>query len=222
MTLTKREKVLISTLLIVLILSAFLYFLIFPMIDKIKSNSVERTQQRIILNNLQQANETGELTELEKQVQDEITRIEAILPTQVRFPEVYLEVLGVAKDTGIKQESFIMQDFIVENIPATNETSENQNTQEKLMTIPINHRFIGSYKQIKEYIDRIQRCGRKIDIMEYELTDNNGEDKISADFILHSYALVKDGQNLSGFVDYDFIQGSYGRRDPFVSEAEVN
>ena len=48
---------------------------------------------------------------------------------------------------------------------------------------------------------------------------NNSEDDISANFLLQSYGLYRDGQNISEFVDYDFVKGSYGKDNPFSSGA---
>ena len=69
-------------------------------------------------------------------------------------------------------------------------------------------------------MEEIQNCERKIDIIQYQLSadgygSDNKKDQLSANFLLHSYALVKDAQNYSEFVDYDFIKESYGRNNPF-------
>src|SRR5690554_550450 len=93
MTLTNREKILLIILIFVIVTGSFLYFLLLPMMDKIKENSKVLEHDRIVLSNLEQANKTGVLTDKEKNIQNEIKRIEAILPTQVKIPEIFLEIL---------------------------------------------------------------------------------------------------------------------------------
>ena len=61
MVLTKREKAMISILAFVLVVGSFIYFLIFPMVDKIRTNSNILEEDRIILGNLEYANKTGTL-----------------------------------------------------------------------------------------------------------------------------------------------------------------
>ena len=51
MSLTNRERVLLTILGIVITVGAFLYFLVFPMIDRIKENSLILDQERAILEN---------------------------------------------------------------------------------------------------------------------------------------------------------------------------
>lgn len=197
------------------------------MVDKIKENTKVLEHDRIILTNLEQANETGALTDKEKNIQEEIKSIEKVLPTQVRIPEIFLEILYIADSTGVQQESFTMQNTIIEKgINTSNEQiieegnlEEDKNIQppsEQLLILPVNHIFKGTYEEIKNYIDEIQKCERKIDIVEYQITNNKEAEYLSATFLLHSYALVKDGQDYSKFVDYDFIKGNYGRNNPFI------
>ncbi len=218
MSLTNRERVLLTILGIVITVGAFLYFLVFPMIDRIKENSLILDQERAILENLHQANQTGKLTELEAHVQSEIERIEATLPTQIRIPELYIDILSIADDIGIQQESFTVQNTKVEK-DSPGESSQDHPQKEDLLIIPMSHKFKGTYRQIERYMEAIQENERKIDIIEYQLMVNNSEDDISANFLLQSYGLYRDGQNISEFVDYDFVKGSYGKDNPFSSGA---
>lgn len=230
MTLSKREKALLIILAVVIVIAAFLYFLILPLVDEIKENSRTLENDKITLQYLQQANEPEKLTDQQKDIRNEIMRIDKILPTQVKIPEVLLEILYIGDAIGIEQKSITMQNTIIEgetnteNQEDSDENSEEkvlednmkQNTQEKLLIVPINHNFRGTYSEIKSYIDEIQNCERKIDIIEYQISSNDEEGgQISANFLLHSYALVKDAQDYSEFVDYDFIKGKYGRSNPF-------
>ena len=227
MVLTNREKVLLTVLAFVLILGAFIYFLIFPMVDKIKTNSKILEEDRITLANLEHANETGSLTDKEKEIQEEIIAIEKVLPSQVRIPEIFLEILKIADDIGIDQDSFTMQSTIIEEVggPAPSQEGEGDDDtsivqskgSEKLLILPVNHIVKGTYKQLKDYILSIQNSKRKIDLVEYQLSGNNEDDIISATFLLQSYALVKDDQNYSEFVDYDFMTGAYGKDNPFAT-----
>jgi Tfp pilus assembly protein PilO len=200
------------------------------MVDKIQENSKVLEHDRIILNNLEQANETGALTDKEIKIQSEIKRIESILPTQVKIPEIFLEILYIAESTGIQQKSFTMQSTIIENgintstkqVVDEGNPEENKNIQqssEQLLILPINHIFKGTYGEIKNYIDEIQKCERKIDVVEYQISKDKEAESLSATFLLHSYALVRDGQNYSEFVDYDFIKGKYGRNNPYIQGA---
>ena len=220
----------ISILAFVLVVGSFIYFLIFPMVDKIRTNSNILEEDRIILGNLEYANKTGTLTSKEKEIQGEILEIEKILPTQVRIPEIFLEVLKTSNDIGIQQDSFTLQNTIIEEgvspRPPQGEEGSTANDQEiineKLLVLPVHHVVKGTYPQLKEYIFRIQNSDRRIDIVEYQFSSNNEDNIISANFLLHSYALVKDGQNYSEFVDYDFITGSYGKENPFVTSGNTN
>lgn len=217
MTLSNREKILLIILAFIIPVGAFLYFLIFPMTDNIKENALVLEREQMILENLKQANQSGGLTELDKKVQREMERIEKILPTQIRLPEIYRAILTIGEDSGIKQENITMQDIKREE-SLNSEATSPQQPKETLLIIPIHHSFKGSYEQIEEYMDQIQQSERKIDIIEYELLTNNNEDgDISANFLLHSYGLVKEGQNLSAFVDYDFLKDYYGRSNPFIA-----
>ena len=231
MTLSNREKVLLNILIFVILIGAFLYFLMLPLADKIKENSQILDQDRMILNHLEQANETGTLTNQQKDIQNEIIRIEKILPTQVRIPEVLLKILYIADGIGLQEESITMQNTIIESdINTTKQENSEENSKEeynntkelneKLLILPINHSFRGTYDEIKNYIDRIQNCERRIDIIEYQISNSDKEgNQLSASFLLHSYALVKDTQNYSEFVDYDFIKENYGRNNPFMQGA---
>lgn len=203
---------------------------------KIRNHSDVLEQDQITLDNLEQANKTGMLTDQQQNIQDKIVKIEQVLPTQVRIPEIFLKILYIADSIDLEQESITMQNTIieegegVENQPSDEdavdenefqeENMQQQASNEKLLVIPIQHNFRGSYAKIKKYMEEIQNCERKIDIIQYQLSaddygSDNKKDQLSANFLLHSYALVKDAQNYSEFVDYDFIKESYGRNNPF-------
>ena len=122
------------------------------MVDKIRTNSNILEEDRIILGNLEYANKTGTLTSKEKEIQGEILEIEKILPTQVRFLK-YLEVLKISNDIGIQQDSFTLQNTIIEEgvspRPPQGVEGSTANDQEiineKLLVLPVHHVVKGTY-----------------------------------------------------------------------------
>lgn len=226
MSLTKREKLLITILAFVVIIGGFSYFILFPKLNSLEEKSKILSREERILNNLQKTNKEGTITNMEEALQKEINEIEEVLPTQVRIPEIYLTLLEIVTQSGVKQESFTIENTLMEEEEReqgenSNKEKTNVKLQEKLLVLPINHEIRGTYEEIEKYINRIQASKRKIDIIEYQIFKNKdmGNNRISASFSLQSYALVKEGQNLSEFTNYDFLKDHYGREDPFYQKS---
>ncbi len=224
MALTNREKILILILGFVIVITLYLNFLIFPKLEKLQENFMSLKEKEILVGTLQQKNESTTLNKKEA-IQREIEKIESILPSQARIPEMYLDILSIADKTGIKQQSFIIQSPTFEEISLSNQVekveNESNESSEKLMKILMNHVFTGSYEQVKNYISEIQKSRRKIDIVKYELesiSSQGNQSQLLVTVTLQAYALAKEGENYSKFIDYDFIKNnSYGREDLFIS-----
>lgn len=228
MTLTNREKILILILGFVIVIALYLNFLIFPKLEKLQENFMSLKEKEILVGTLQQTNESTTLDEKETTIQGEIDKIESILPSQARIPEMYLDILSIVDKTGIKQQSFTIQSPNFEEISLSNQEerveSESNESSEQLMKIPMKHVFTGSYEQVKNYISEIQKSRRKIDIVEYQLeniSSQGNQSQLLVTVTLQAYALAKEGENYSKFIDYDFIKNnSYGREDLFISGVE--
>lgn len=228
MTLTHREKILILILGFVIVIALYLNFLIFPKLEKLQENFMSLKEKERLVDKLQQTNESTVLDEKETTIQREMDKIESILPSQARIPEMYLDILSVANKTGIKQKSFTIQSPNFEEISLSNQEekvkSKSNESFEQLMKIPMKHVFTGSYEQVKNYISEIQRSRRKIDIVGYQLKSTSSQRNQSQLFVtvtLQAYALAKKGEDYSKFIDYDFIKNNdYGREDPFISGIE--
>lgn len=224
MILTNREKFLILILGFVMISAVYLNFLFFPMLKKIHGNLNVLKEKSLILNILQQEDEGDLLHEQEIKMQEEMKNIESVLPTQARIPEIYLDILSIANKTGIQQKSFTIQSPKFEEISTSNNNEEKFSN--KLMKFSINHIFTGNYSQIKNYMDEIQKLDRKINIIEYQFKNldlQENENQLLANVTLESYALVKERENYSKFIDYDFIKDhNYGREDPFTLKGEYD
>ncbi|MCR1897981.1 hypothetical protein NSA47_03130 [Irregularibacter muris] len=221
MNLSKREKVLLCLLTFVVVIGSYINFLILPKLEAIKETKTTLKEKTIELNSLQQARKSDSLNKTEKQLQEEIDKVEEAIPSQIKIPRVYLDILSIVEKTGVQQESLNMQTASLEGETSQEGEEAKQNIQDKseqLLIIPIVHKIRGTYGEIEDYIDSIQKCGRKIDIIEYEII-NSKEDKnnhqLSASFMLKAYGLVKQGQNYSEFVDYKFLKDNYGRPNPF-------
>ena len=227
MSLSKREKFLLYLLIFIVIVGSYVNFLIFPRLDKIKEKKLILQQKRSELHGLQQAKKAGKLKEVENQIQDEINKIERAIPAQANIPGVYLDILSIAEKAGVEQESLNMQNATIaeENTRENEEAKEDVHKQsEQLLTLSIVHKIRGTYEEIENYIHLIQTCERKLDIIEYEIISSKNEKNnngLLASFTLKSYGLVKDGQNYSEFVEYNFSKGNYGRANPFQSNQVV-
>lgn len=228
MALTNREKILILILGFVIVITLYLNFLIFPELEKLQENFMSLKEKEILVGTLQQKNESTTLDKKEATIQGEIDKIESILPSQARIPEIYLDILSIADKTGIKQQSFIIQSPTFEEISLSNQVekveNESNESSEKLMKILMNHVFTGSYEQVKNYISEIQKSRRKIDIVKYQLesiSSQGNQSQLLVTVTLQAYALEKEEENYSKFIDYDFIKNnSYGREDLFISGVE--
>lgn len=224
MTLTSREKRLLLLLAIVIVLAVYLNFLIFPKLETIQQYSKELKDEKIILNTLQQTNVAGILPEKEEVLQQQMQGIESILPSDPKLPAVYRELVSIANQTGIQQQSLSIEspkfETISDELAKVEENSQQEiESKEQLMKIPINHQFLGTYEQVKDYIKKLQNSKRRIDITQYQLSGNsseNRENEISASFHLQVYALLEEGQNYSQYVEYDFMEEHYGRDNPFI------
>lgn len=224
MTLTRREKRLLLLLAVVIVLAAYLKLLIFPKLDNIQQYLQELRDEKATLKALQQADSAGILTDKEEALQQEVQEIESMLPSEPKLPAVYREIVSIANETGIQQQGLSIEGPRMEDASSKLEDVEENSQQEieskeQLMRISVDHQILGTYEQVKDYIERIQGSKRRIDIIEYQLAGNdseNTENKILASFKLQVYALKEEGQDYSQYVEYDFMEDYYGRDNPFI------
>ncbi|SHE28625.1 hypothetical protein [Alkalibacter saccharofermentans] len=212
MSLNKREKMLITLLLVVGIGVLYINYLIFPLYDQLMANRQTLSQRQAVLDELQQLSIGDNLANEETRVDELVSQMDEQIPNDTMLPLLYLDILKLVQDSGSVLEGV---DF---NVPS----KEDDPGYEGLFLNNIQFRInlMGDYGSLDRFIGSVYENTRKMDVV--WISYERSEDSLRSNVNLKAYAFLRDGENFTSYTDYEFIEGKpFGRPDPFTTGGQA-
>ena len=212
MSLSRREKILITLLLVVGVGVLYVNYLIFPLYDQLMANRQILSQKQAVLDELTELSKGSNLENEEARVDELVSQMDEKIPDDTMLPLLYLDVLEMVGESGAALESV---DF---NVPS----KENDPGYEGLFLNSIEFKVIlmGNYQNLDDFVGLVYENTRKMDVV--WISYEKSEDTIRATVNLKAYAFLRDGENFTGFTDYEFMEDQpFGKDNPFVSGGQT-
>jgi len=217
MKLSKRESRLVSIALLAAVV--FIYYLYFlsPKIDEYNKLKEEVEQNKQELGTLKAAeSELAKLMDSINSDKKEITRLEGIIPSSKKLPEIIVQMESLSHEAGLKLKKVSFE------TPSEGKDNKAKNkdvdTKEReYAEISVKLSLTGTYDQILNFLRSVEETERIYSVRsiilarEYEVAQSS----IDADIELSTFAVKHDGELLDDPGAYEFMNGTYGRENPF-------
>ncbi len=212
MSLNKREKMLITLLLVVGIGVLYINYLIFPLYDQLMANRETLSQRQAVLDELQQLSVGNNLANEEARVDELVSQMDEQIPNDTMLPLLYLDTLNIVQESGSALESM---EF---SIPSREEDPGYEGLY--LNSIPFSITLLGDYGSLDRFVGLVYENTRKIDVT--SITYERSEDSLRANVNLNAYAFLREGESYTSFTDYQFIEDRpFGRNNPFTTGGQA-
>ncbi|MBF7095751.1 hypothetical protein [Alkalibacter mobilis] len=211
MSMNRRERILVTLLVIVAVGALYINYLVLPKYDEYKANKDFLAQRQAVLEELQILAAGNNLENQEREVDEKSAQLDLVVPRGADLPLLYLDMLALVQNSAVALDSF---DF---GVPAKGDDAGFEGVA--MNEIGIQANMIGTYSDLDKFIGLVYENERKLSVeaITYEATD----DGIRAAVKLKSYAFLEDGESYSEAEEYDFLQGkTFGRNDPFTLGAQ--
>jgi Tfp pilus assembly protein PilO len=144
MSLSRREKILITLLLVVGVGVLYVNYLIFPLYDQLMANRQILSQKQAVLDELTELSKGSNLENEEARVDELVSQMDEKIPDDTMLPLLYLDVLEMVGESGAALESV---DF---NVPS----KENDPGYEGLFLNSIEFKVIlmGNYQNLDDFV----------------------------------------------------------------------
>lgn len=203
-SLSKREKILITILLCIVVFGFYIFNLFLPKYKQYHNNREILVESKELLNEMKEISENHSLKAYKKDLNSKLTVMEESLPPSIDIPLLYLNLMEMRDLSNVVYSKVEFQ------VP---EKLANQLYQEDLYltktTITIH--LTGSYKAIEKYLESVYSNKRKLTVssIHYETS----KDKLEVNLTMNAFSLVKDGS--SHKAEYNFTgEKSYGKENP--------
>ena len=212
MSLNKREKMLITLLLVVGIGVLYINYLIFPLYDQLMANRETLSQRQAVLDELQQLSVGNNLANEEARVDELVSQMDEQIPNDTMLPLLYLDTLNIVQESGSALESM---EF---SIPSREEDPGYEGLY--LNSIPFSITLLGDYGSLDRFVGLVYENTRKIDVT--SITYERSEDSLRANVNFNAYAFLREGESYTIFTDYQFIEDRpFGRNNPFTTGGQA-
>ncbi|MCM8711513.1 type 4a pilus biogenesis protein PilO [Clostridium sp. SYSU_GA19001] len=204
--LSKREKIMLITASVLLVLYGYFRLLLLPVITEIQvttKNINKYTEELNSQNSIKliSQNNKNQLEELKSKIQETLKA----LPESERNPEIAYKVKVLGDKSGVDI------DFLsFESAQIAKQDEKNSLNELGIIQVPLTVQVIGEYKNILNFINSIENDNR---IAEVDRVEISGEDSKLKASISFSY-LYMEAENKKD-VQYDFNKGNYGKEDLF-------
>ncbi|MFZ7120637.1 MAG: type 4a pilus biogenesis protein PilO [Eubacteriaceae bacterium] len=191
MKLSKREKILISVLIILTVSVLYIFYLLLPKYEDYKENTAELNSQKQIVQELILLRDSNKLEEEKNEILKELNDINNSIPSDVKLPILYMDLLGIKNKSKVDYEviQFGNPQKVIDKIYENNTY---------LGKVDIDIVLSGSYENIDKYMALIYSNEREINIesLKYYTT----EDEMQLDITISAFAFLIEGE------EYDFSE----------------
>ncbi|NTW72390.1 MAG: hypothetical protein HGA49_09130 [Eubacteriaceae bacterium] len=206
MTLSKREKILVTLLVVVGVFGLYINYLILPIYNQFKADREILNARQTELAELEDLNSGNKLKVAEAKVEELVSQMDAKMPSDARLASLYLDILGLVNQSGATLEQI---DF---NLPV--KESETAFKDSYLNGIEVKAIVNGSYENFDKFVELSYENTRKLNV-DWMLIESN-TDSMTATIDLKAYAFLKDGQDLTAYDEYDFVENkTFGKVNPY-------
>ncbi|MPW25130.1 hypothetical protein GC105_04920 [Alkalibaculum sp. M08DMB] len=196
MKLSRREKLLLYALAIIVVLGLYIFYLFIPKYEEYIANSQELKENKNILIELKHLKDAGELVNQEQEVNYKKGQLDQKIPLDMKLPLVYLELLSIRDEANTKYTS--MEFMLPERV------SDQYEDGTYLEKVSVNIALEGNYQQIKNYLELLYSNQRKLVVD--EISYRYANEKIEVNLVANVFALVKEGKE--PFREYNFVDSN--------------
>ncbi len=208
-SLSKREKLLVSVLAVAVLVYLYLNYLLFPSYERVSELRSELQQKKHIAVNKEAA--VKKLAALDSLLEDEQLKLAALekqIPYNVKLPELIVSIDEKIKEMGMDIKSISIGDV--------------DRTNKEYGIIPVNVTLEGKYDSVMEFIKYLEENERKYVVDSFELAPFKRAEPMPFTISMRTFVL-KDSENSikQEPVDYPFFRHNNGKSYPFVENKEA-
>ncbi|NLT93961.1 MAG: type 4a pilus biogenesis protein PilO [Clostridia bacterium] len=211
MKLTEREKRLVFIAVFFIAVFVYYFYYLSPFLDEymvLKETEMKKQEKLDHLNQTQQEQEV--LKRKIEEYKGEIARLENILPSSMRLPEIIVSLEEMAKTSGVQLEEMFFSSF-------GKEIGEEKDQSREYLEIPIQLTVSGTYENELKFLKLLEDSPRiyKVNNISVVQAFQNSVENIRLNIGLSTFAILHNNQLFKDFENYDFMTGQYGRTNPF-------
>lgn len=211
-SLSKREKILLAILGIIVFGYVYYNFVITPQLDTLKVSTENLVSNMAVLDGLKDSEKKidsvkKEVEDLNKKMQESVKSI----PDASRVPEIIVNIKDMVQSSGCTggKLTFGIPDSSSQTQNAQNGDAKNVNAG--IHIIPITYQVNGSYENILSFLKQIESSDRKMTIDKINISKDPEKGNLSATINVNCFYMGKDGQK----IDYPFVNTTPGKQDIF-------
>jgi Tfp pilus assembly protein PilO len=228
--LSKREKTLLIALCIAVLGYFYYTYIAVPQLSKLNSAKTTLSNNKLKLNSLKETEKS--IDQIKKQVEDldqKVQQISVSVPDSSRIPEIILFLKDIGETQGTIGGKIGFGDEINKinsNVNQPNQPNQpNQSSQQNskspnaqssfgnIITIPIDYDYQSDYSNMMAVLNKIENSNRKMFIDKISIIKDNETGKLSINLNMNCYFFQNN--NISGPINYPFLNGSYGKQNIF-------
>jgi Tfp pilus assembly protein PilO len=208
-SLSNREKLLVSVLAVAVMIYLYLNYLLFPSYERVNELKSELQQKKLIAVNKDAAEK--KLSALDNLLEDEQLQFEALekkMPYNVRLPELVVNIDKKVKDLGMEIKSISIGDVDQAN--------------KDYGIIPVNVTLEGKYDSVLEFIKYIEDNERKYVVDNFVLSPVKRAEPMPFSISMRTFVLKDSEKTIRPEPeDYPFFKHENGKSYPFLENKEV-
>lgn len=211
--LSKREKILIFVLLLLVLGYAYYNFILMPQLNSIRSIDVSIENNKKMLSALEGQQENIDRNKNEmKDLEYYENKYKQNIPESAGIPEIIVYIDEMTKSSGCTPVELNFHGNAEEDVKKDNNSKTNENGIVK--EIHLSYQVTGSYESIISLEKYIENCARRM------IVDKLDIEKDSEGGILHAYIGIRcfymeNESNSQGTVDYPFLKSTGGKENIF-------
>lgn len=203
--LSKREKYLLIVLAVMIVFYVYYRLLLLPILNDIYTSkaNINKYNEEInlqITNNVSAKNDKLKLEELKTKIDKALV----VFPAEEREPEIAYDVKAISNSCNVTLTAVSFGEA------AEYQVKQGPKLSDKVMSVPVTLQFTGEYKNITNFIAKLENDTRMAVAENVILT--GGNNSIHGSISLKYLYLT--GQN-SKDTKYDFNNGAYGKDNLF-------
>lgn len=205
MKLSKRETILVSALIGIVIIGFYIFYLFLPKYHGYIDNRQKLLQNKHVLRELQELEANGQFKKEEQEIKAKWIKANETIPSNMEMPKLYMDLLKMRDAANIKYQSL---EFAISDQTVDHTVEENN----QLASVDINMVLSGSYEEVNSYLRSLYENQRKLEII--KISYKTIEDHLEVSLVANAFALDKEGVDKSEQIE--FIEGqSYGKSNPY-------
>lgn len=163
--LSKREKILLIVLCVVIICYVYYNFILVPQLNELSSEKEKLTANNIVLNGLIESQKN--IDKIKKEVDDLNKKaLESVksIPDTSRIPEIIMDFKNIEVSSGCTTGRILFGTPVANNSHNIGESADAKNNIPGIMILPIEFQVNGSFDNIMSMLKSIENNSRKMTI----------------------------------------------------------